>query len=524
MTRAALAWLVGIMILGTALRFIQFPNNPPGLYTDEASAGYESLSLLRTGADRWNEHFPAYFIASGTGQNVLHSYLSIPLVALLGLSRFSARLLDVILGILTLPILFVCVKKRWGTRAGILGTGLLAIMPWHVMISRWAIDSNSLPFFLLLGAWTVSRALSNLHPGPWALLALVPWALGFYAYVVSVSVTPIWMALICLLYFRVILKHWRLWLGSLAVFGLISLPMALFLLRTFVVPHPFGIEQYLPFGIEPLPYSRLAQVTSPLPERLQANLLFIISGFQDGDIQHSVPDVAPMFVVLFPLALIGTISLLRRLRRSGEADLFLLWLVACLPLFVLYDPATHRVNAIIIPFLVVAVVGFFVLWDAFVSVPHARRALTAGFALLIAVQASVFALDYFFVYATRIEATEVFFSNFDRALAKGTELAGPTGNIVISTATILPETLTVFFSQYPPESYQRDVRYNERYGRVIIESFGRYYFDASYLPDRSHFTFVFSKFAKLPCDSPQVQWQTRLWQVGQCSQDHSSTY
>ncbi len=505
------------MVLGTALRFIQFPNNPPGLFTDEASAGYESLSLLRTGADRWSDRFPAYFVASGTGQNTLHSYLTIPLVALLGLNRFSARLLDVILGILTIPVVFVGVKKRWGTRAALLATGLLAIMPWHVMISRWANDSNPLPFFLLLGAWTVSRALSNPNPDQGTLLALVPWALGFYAYVVSVTVTPLWMALVCLFYFRAILSHWKLWLGSLAVFGLISLPMALFLLRNFVVPHALGIEQYLPFGIEPLPYSRLAQITSPLPERLQANLLFVVSGFQDGDIRHGVPDVAPMFVVLFPLVLVGAISLVRRLRRTGEADLFLLWLVACLPLFVLFDRATHRINAIIIPFLVVGVVGFWGLWDALVSIPRARRVFAVGVAVLIAVQASAFAVDYFLIYPARIETTEAFFNNFDRALAKGVELADPNDEILVSTARILPETLTAFFSRYPPEDYQRDVRYNNRYGQLTIESFGRFYFDAAYLPECSHFTFVYSKFAQPPCESPQVQWQTRLWQVGQCS-------
>jgi hypothetical protein len=93
----------GILFLGVFLRTFQLLANPPGLYVDEATAGYETFSLLRTGADRWGLAFPVYFVNWGSGQNVLYSYLSIPFVSLFGLSRFSVRLLSLFIGILTLP-------------------------------------------------------------------------------------------------------------------------------------------------------------------------------------------------------------------------------------------------------------------------------------------------------------------------------------------------------------------------------------------------------------------------------------
>jgi 4-amino-4-deoxy-L-arabinose transferase-like glycosyltransferase len=106
--------LPSILLVGFFLRAYQFSLDPPGLYFDEATIGYESFSLLRTGADRWGMPFPVYFVDWGSGQSVLYSYLTIPFVDLFGLSRFSVRLLSLFLGILTLPIMYVTVQRRLG--------------------------------------------------------------------------------------------------------------------------------------------------------------------------------------------------------------------------------------------------------------------------------------------------------------------------------------------------------------------------------------------------------------------------
>ena len=115
-------FLFAILLLGILLRTFQFPNIPPGLFVDEAGAGYETFSLLHTGADSCGIPRPAYFIRWGSGQSVLYSYLSMPIVAVLGLSRFSIRLLSWFSGILTLPLLYVAPSHR---RQGV-GARLLA--------------------------------------------------------------------------------------------------------------------------------------------------------------------------------------------------------------------------------------------------------------------------------------------------------------------------------------------------------------------------------------------------------------
>jgi 4-amino-4-deoxy-L-arabinose transferase-like glycosyltransferase len=512
--------LLGILLCEFFLRAFEFQNNPPGFYVDEAGVGYEAYSLPKTGADRWGIHLPVYFISWGSGQSVLYSYLTTPIIAVLGLSIFSTRLLSLAVGALTLPLLYATVKRAHGETAALLSTLLLAVMPWHVMISRWALDANLLPFFLLLGTYTVSRALERRSAAS-VIVALLPWGLALYAYAMAFIVVPILVVLVFTFYHKSILGN-RSWWGALALFGLLAFPIALFLAKNFVFQRALAVESFLPFGIPLLPISRFAQVASPLTNRLNNNLLFVISGFQDGEIRNAVLGVAPTFIVLFPLAFVSVVSLGRELKSSGKADLFWLWLFACLPLFFPTDLAINRINAIFIPMLVVAVVGLLRLYGALPRT-RARRILQLGVAALIVVQAGVFAVDYFFVYPSQPDTELAFFKGFDRALNKGLTIAGASDNILVTNRIALPYFLTAFISTYPPDRYPREIKYTIEQGAVNVQSLGRFYFGMENLPNpNASFTYVLAKWDDAPCANVESFLETRLWKVGRCTDTHIS--
>jgi len=187
--RLYISFFVLICLLGAALRLIQYPTLPPGFNQDEASSAYEAYCLAETGMDRWGNVLPAYFPSWGSGQNVLLSYLLVPVVKLFGLSIFSVRLIPVTLGILTLPLL------GWGLRPlgrypALLGMFLVAVVPWHFMMSRWALESNLAPFFMLLGCVLLARGLIT-NKRRWIVPSLLPFALALYAYGTTVIVLPI---------------------------------------------------------------------------------------------------------------------------------------------------------------------------------------------------------------------------------------------------------------------------------------------------------------------------------------------
>ena len=216
-------WAVAALLLalGAVLRLVALGALPYGLNQDEASAGYEAFALLRAGMDRNGNPWPLLFVSWGSGQNVLMSYLAIPFVALLGLSPLSLRLPCAICGCLTLPVFWRLARRCGGRSFGLLALGLLAINPWHIMMSRWGLESNLLPFFLLLGVWLTSLARER----PWALVgAAAAFGLALYAYGTAFFFLPMFL-IGALLLLRRRLRPGS-FLTALVVFLLLALPIA----------------------------------------------------------------------------------------------------------------------------------------------------------------------------------------------------------------------------------------------------------------------------------------------------------
>lgn len=504
--------IVLILWLGAVLRLYQFPHNPPGFYVDEAGVSYEAFSLLHTGADRWGIRWPVYLISWGSGQSVLYAYLSIPFIALFGLNILASRLLNLFLGILTIPLTYVTVKRVSGEKSALVVALLLAVLPWHVMLSRWALEANALPFFLLLGTYTIARLLAQ-PKRFWAFLAFVPWGLALYAYAMAWIVVPLMLVLVVITNYVRIKPYWREWLKAFMVFAGLALPIGLFVLKNFIVRTHLPWEDYMPFGVPLVPFSRIAQVTSQPPFERWIHSFFVIwNGFQDGEIKNSLPEIAPMFFVCLPLAFVGTVHKIRYAPSRGH--LFLLWLLACVPLLFPWDLANHRVNAFLMPLLVIAVEGFFALGRCLCN--SSRRMFTVAVGFLIALQAILFTYDYFFIYPRLPDAELAFYKGFERAFKTSLTLAEPSEAIWVTNRILLPYFLVAFYSAYPPAAYRADIRYTLEYGTVNVQSLGRFYFGKENLLTDPSFVYVLAKWDELPCREPQFALETRLWQVGRC--------
>lgn len=103
--------LVFILFLGSFVRLYNIDKIPNALNADEASSGYEALSILKHGIDRKGNSFPVVLYAWGSGQNALYSYLLIPVIALIGLNEFALRLPMALIGIASLYAFYYLLKK-----------------------------------------------------------------------------------------------------------------------------------------------------------------------------------------------------------------------------------------------------------------------------------------------------------------------------------------------------------------------------------------------------------------------------
>ena len=345
-----------LLALGAAVRLIGLGALPLGLNQDEASAGYEAFALLTAGMDRCGKSWPVLFTSWGSGQNVLMSYLALPFVAALGLNEWSLRLPNALSGCLTCFVFWRLARQNGGERFGLLALFLLAVNPWHVMMSRWALESNQLPFFLLTGIWCTVLAREK----PWALIGAECFGLALYAYGTAFFFLPLY--LVC----AVLWLHRDLprapFLCSMALFVLLALPIALCQINN---ARNLPEMQLLGLTLPRLTEGRQAATSvfgggglAAAAENFRTFLSMLRRG-GDGPPWNALSFWRGGIFYFFglPTAVIGVLrSVLNRKRRDEEAPLrFALW--SALLCTALIRGNVNRVNMIWLPLVYFSALG-----------------------------------------------------------------------------------------------------------------------------------------------------------------------
>lgn len=175
-TKILLVIIIVIAVLTRLLFLGQFPN---GFTGDEAQQGYTAYSILNSGRDEWGEVLPIFPRGFGDFKSPVYSYLTIPSVALFGLTVEAVRFPAAILGILTVLIVYFLSKELFNNKIGLWSAFLLTISPWHIQISRTAFEANAGILFFSLGFLFFLKWLKN---GQYLLWSSLFWGLTFYTY------------------------------------------------------------------------------------------------------------------------------------------------------------------------------------------------------------------------------------------------------------------------------------------------------------------------------------------------------
>ncbi len=157
------AWLLGIVALALLLRVYRLAEVPVGFHGDEASIGYNAYSLLKTGKDQNNNVLPLAIDQFGDFRPAGYHYLTIPFVAVFGLTELAVRLPSALLGGLSVvPFALLLYQLFKRQQLVLLGGLLLAISPWHIALSRATSESVVALFLVLWGAYFFVRFGKNL--------------------------------------------------------------------------------------------------------------------------------------------------------------------------------------------------------------------------------------------------------------------------------------------------------------------------------------------------------------------------
>jgi hypothetical protein len=216
-----------ILIIGIFARVWEFGVIPPGINVDEASIGIEAYDLYKFGMDRNGVSYPVHLISWGSGQNALYAYMLIPFIALNGLNAVSIRLPMLLSGILSLPLMYLVGRKLINGKFGLVAMFFMGVSPWHIINSRWAVESNILPFVFLTGFTFLLFSNQKNH---WFILACIFFALSLYAYGTAYVGVPIFLLLVIPVLIDTKQITVKQTMTGLAVFSVLALPIALFVI------------------------------------------------------------------------------------------------------------------------------------------------------------------------------------------------------------------------------------------------------------------------------------------------------
>ena len=352
-------WL--LLILGIVLRCVLFGVIPGGINRDEAYAGYEAYALFRFGMDSAGYHFPVYLVTWGSGMNALESYLMIPFIALFGLNSFSVRLPQLIIGIISLPVLYKLVTRLYNSRTGIIAMGLLTVCPWHIMMNRWGLESNLAPGMILFATFFLVKGLDKRG---YLILSAFFYGLSLYAYATIWTIVPFIMLfeIIYLLFTRKIRIDFS-FIISVIVFIILSVPLVLFVMVNIGWINEIKTTY---FSIPKMPVFRSDEVgLANIGENIRYSLYVLFAQY-DGLVHNGIAGFGTIGFITFVFSVFGCLILGRNIRQTLKRDSrgfcpdVIIAINLILPLFLglTIQVNINRINIVFIPLIIVASLRF----------------------------------------------------------------------------------------------------------------------------------------------------------------------
>ncbi len=228
-----------LTLLGAGLRLVKLGEYPGGFGQDEAVDLYDAWSLLTTGAEHHGDRWPLNSRQYGDSPSTLPSYITLPFVALLGPTELAARLPCALLNVAAIPLCGLLLYRLFRSRAaGIFGAALLAVSPWNIYFSRWAVSPGFVTFFQIAGLFLMIR-LFTVQTGRvrlygWAALTGFVLFLWTHQYLSQYFFAPFMIGVGLLLWNR------KNWLRILVMGGVYSLFMLLAILTRVQNPSTAG--------------------------------------------------------------------------------------------------------------------------------------------------------------------------------------------------------------------------------------------------------------------------------------------
>jgi 4-amino-4-deoxy-L-arabinose transferase-like glycosyltransferase len=276
----------------------------------------------------------------------LYDTITVLYYTVLGPSLFSARLVSVTFGILSLCAVFEYAYRIYGPRNALLSSILLATMPGFIILSRMALIETMVMFFfslalLLFWGW--------IHTNSNKLLVLtgIVAGLGFLSKYQSILVGAVMLACILLLYRDNIIKKIGKLLFIAIIAGLVFLPW-------FAIVYQYYAAGYIENWLYAISVGNLERTAYSL--RFPAPIFYFI------EMTYPYSHIHPISLPIYALSLCGLG--LWAWRRNESDKIGLIWFLLLFVVFTIIPNKNWRYLIPLFPvFAVAASSTILAVWD-----------------------------------------------------------------------------------------------------------------------------------------------------------------
>ncbi len=459
-----------IILLGVAIRIIGINAMPNAVNVDEISSGYEAYGISNYGIDRNGNFLPVFLESWGGGQNALLTYLIIPFIKILGLNILAVRLPMAIISSISVIIIYLILRKISNKKLAIIGLTFFAICPWHIMKSRWGLESNLFPDLILLAIYFLIKGLED-NKKPFYYLAFVIFGISSYAYGTSYLFLPVFIIPLLIWLWKQKKITIEQAFISIGIVAIIALPIILY-----VIINTFNLQQInLPFMTIPkLEANRFKVVTSIFSNKFLEtsynnikNSISILAQQYDGLPWNAMQTYGIIYTFSIIFAIIGIFRAFSKEAKEVKYNgIFNIWLIASILMIPVCEPNINRLNIIILPIIYYTILGI----DAICNKKYIIYAIVS----IYIVSFVSFMVDYInqdnnnqgYTFENGLEEPISYIKNLEEK------------DIYITNQIKEPYIYVLFYTQYDTNEFVRTVKYDNPSlpFRQVIE-FGNYHFE-----------------------------------------------
>jgi len=490
-------FLLIIIFLAALLRFWQLGSNPPSLTWDEAAWGYNAYSIGIDGKDEFGRFLPLDYLESfGDFKPPVYAYLDVLPVKIFGLSEFSVRFPSALFGALTVIVTYFLVKRIfWKSKLkesyALMSALILAISPWHIMLSRAAFEANVATFFIIFGVWAFLAGVQNKKG--YLIISAISFALSFYTFNTARIVSPLLVLILVFFLRKELFARKKEAIIAVLVGLIIFIPISKFIISPqaslrFKEVNIFSDINVVKtanqeiqndnnaFWSKIIHNRRLLYVldyTKHYFDNLNPSFLFIKG---DGNPKFSTQNVGQMYIWDIPFFVIGAFLIFRR--KEGYWWLVPLWLaIGIIPAAAAREtPHALRIETTLPTFQILSAYGFINLVD---SIKKYRNIVIYLLAFLLLINFLYFYHDYISHYPYDFSGEWQY--GYKKSIDYVKTVQDKYDYIQITNALGRPYVYYLFYTKTDP-SYFRNTAIikREALGFVSVESFGKYVFPKYY--------------------------------------------